>query len=117
MSIFKCLFSPRSIRLEDPFSQDAFDDLLRFTLKGTIGQVEPPAAVWKRIEEQINKKQLTPSHSFRARFIRSWSHFASQFVLTFVESGLSERLDERKTLIVTQSLTFPGYGVMGLAIA
>ena len=117
MSTFKRLFSLRSVRLEDPFSQDAFDDLLHFTLEKTIGQVEPPAAVWKRIEEQINKSQLVPSRSFPARFVGNWSRYASQFVRAFAESGLSERLDERKTLLVTQSLIFPGYGVMGLAIA
>jgi hypothetical protein len=79
--------------------------------------VEPPAEVWKRIEEQINNSQLVPSRSFLARFAGNWPRHASQFMQVFAESSLSERLDERKTLLVTQSLAFPGFSVMGLAIA
>ncbi len=117
MSSFKRLFSPRDLRLEVPSSQDAFDDLMRFSLERTLGQVEPPAGVWKRIEDRINKSQLVPSRSFLARFVGIWPRYASTFMQVFAESGLSERLDERKTLLVTQSLAFPGFSVMGLAIA
>ncbi len=117
MSSFKRLFSPRDVRLEVPSSQDAFADFMRFSLKSTLGQVEPPAEVWKRIEEQINNGQFVPSRSFLARFAGNWPRYASTFMQVFAESSLSERLDERKTLLITQGLAFPGFSVMGLAIA
>jgi len=117
MSSFKRLFSPRDVRLDVASSRDAFDDLLRFSLKSTLGQAEPPAEVWKRIEDQINNSQFVPSRSFLARFVGNWPHYASIFMQVFAESSLSERLDERKTLLVTQSLAFPGFSIMGLAIA
>jgi hypothetical protein len=117
MSTFKRLFSPRDARLDIPGSKDAFDDFMRFSLERTLGQVEPPAEVWKRIEGQINKSQLDSSRSFLARFVGNWPHYASTFMQVFAESSLSERLDERKTLLVTQSLAFPGFSVIGLAIA
>ena len=117
MSSFRRLFATRYDPSRDLAHSSSFDGWLRFNLQDALGRKEPSPAVWNRIERQlVIKHPLASQHGPRLRTGKWLWNVARIAHMFLTEPCLAERLDERRMEIITEMITGPGSGVLGLAV-
>lgn len=97
---------------------DRLDIVVHLALRGAVGHEEPSPAVWERIEHRVSGgERLTPRHSSLRRLADTLGRYALQAEhVLFSTPDWHYRLAERKTVLLTQTLAFPGIGIIPLPI-
>jgi hypothetical protein len=97
---------------------DSLDILVHLALRREVGHEEPSPAVWERIEHHVSGgERLTPRRSALGRLADTLGRYALQAEqVLFSTSDWHYRLAERKAVLLTQTLAFPGAGIIMLPI-
>ena len=83
-----------------------------------MGHEEPSPAVWERLEHHVSGgERLAPRRSSLCRLADTLGRCALQAEhVLFSTPDWHYRLAERKTVLLTQTLAFPGIGIIPLPI-
>ena len=97
---------------------DRLDILLSLALRREVGHEEPSPAVWERIEHRVSGGEpLAPIRSPLRRLADTLGRCALQAEhVLFSTPDWHYRLVERKMVLFTQTLAFPGIGIIALPI-
>jgi hypothetical protein len=97
---------------------DSLDILLHLALRREVGHEEPSPAVWERIEHHVSGGACLPRRrSALGRLADTLGRCALQAEhLLFSTPDWHYRLAERKAVLLTQTLAFPGAGIIMLPI-
>ncbi len=92
--------------------------MLSLALRREVGHEEPSPAVWERIEHRVSGGEpLAPIRSPLRRLADTLGRYALQAEhVLFSTPDWHYRLVERKMVLFTQTLAFPGIGIIALPI-